>query len=286
MAVRTNIEAPPARPPAYGLIAAATALDSADFDWTVEGFQFVPEGCGDGGIAGIDCNGGSTGTIDPDFTPTTIEGDPVYLWAGDNCRTTFGYLGWDRAGRARRQLAATESFRLAAELWDGAVGASLSHDNRHLIDSASDTITNGPESLRFALACLDGYVGVPSDGQRGMLHMTPQLLAHAAHMELVERQGNLWVTPMGNVVVADYGYSGNGPGGDPAGDSQWVYATSTIRLLLGPVEVVGADPVEGVDRSTNTWKVFAGRAASWQWDECVHLAAEVDIARCLVGGAS
>jgi hypothetical protein len=71
-----------------------------------------------------------------------------------------------------------------------------------------------------------------------------------------------------------------------------MYGTPMIRVRLGTVEVIPGDLSDArnlaiaLDYPVNTIAVYAGRLAGYQWDnECTHLAAEVALPICLVGGA-
>lgn len=277
--LRANVQAPPARPPAYGLIAAAGVLDDADLRWA-GGWAFQPEGCDLGGHLSIECEG-STAEVVPADGAAGTEGDPVWIWAADRCTTL--QRSRDNEGRARRALAAIESFELAEELWDGTITTADGLANRILAGPAadSDTLTSSGVTPVAALGCITQGLAETLRGAPGMVHVTPQLLQHLVGDNIVTRQGNLWTTAMGHVVVADAGYSGDGPDGVAAGATQWMYGTAMLRIRRGPVELT-----DHIDQTVNTRLVVAGRIAGIQWDnECAHLAAEVAIPICAVGGA-
>lgn len=297
---RDLVEAPPATPPRYSLLIAAPT--STDGRWEA-GFEFAPEGCASGGRTPVDCFGG-TAVLDADDNPDKVGGDTFAVWAADRC-STFGYRARDYLGRARRQLAAIESFQIAEEFWEGSLNGQTSLggqtiDNRPLVDPDSDTLTNGPADPVDALALLVGGLGQCGKGRQGMIHVTPQLLAQLAAAQAIYRDSGSWYTPMGHLVVADDGYTGAGPGEDggvPASGSQWMYATSMVRIRLGAVVTSPPElPVDdtrnpsgwpaAVDPRTNEVLVIAQRLAGIGWDQCCHLAAEVDLAVPLLAGAS
>lgn len=280
MVLRANVQAPPARPPAYGLIAAAPPLDSTD-RWE-QGWAFEPEGCATGlqGKLPITCQG-STDAV-AGSSADAVEGDPIWIWGADRCTTL--QRSRDNEGRARRQLAAIESYELADELWNGTVSDPDGLANRWLAGPAvdSDTLTSGGVTPVAALGCVTQGLAELLRGAPGMVHTTPQLLQHLVADSIVTRQGNLWMTAMGHVVVADAGYSGAGPDATPAGSTQWIYGTPMLRIRRGPVELT-----DTIDRTVNTRLVVAGRLAGIQWDnECAHVAAEVAIPICAVGGGA
>lgn len=279
---RNPVAAPPAQPPLYGLIAAAPIVDDADMRW-VAGVSFSPEACGSSGRDSIAfCGPGSALEI-PD-APGIVDADPFLVWAGDKCGMR-GYGSRDFAGRARRQLEATQSYQVANELWTGTVRTADSLVNRALVDSESDLLTAGAMPAPVALGMVEQALAVCGQGRRGMVHVTGQVLMELVGAQVVIRSGQVWTTPLGTIVVADAGYDGSAPGGTPAGATQFMYGTSMLRVRLGPVEVIPSDLREAVDTATNTTRVYALRPALIEWDECCHVAAEVDTAVPVIGGA-
>lgn len=290
--LRDNVQAPQARPPLYGLIAAAPVVEDAALRW-VGGWSYLPEGCGASGRLSVDCLGNTAAMASAGRGPGVVDGDPVLLYATDEC-SSFGFQARDWLGRARRQLAAVESAELAEELWDGDIAAADALANRWLAGPAvdSDTLTTAAVSPVAALGCLTQGLAATLRGQQGMVHVTPQLLTHLQAENAITRQGNLWVTAMGHIVVADAGYSGAGPAGVAAGATQWAYGTPVLQVRLGPVETAPTNLddarslAQALDREVNTMVVYAYRLAGVQWTaECAHLAAEVALPVCAVGGA-
>lgn len=293
---RQSIAPPPATPPRYGFIAAVPDAPGLNpRDW-MQGFQFNREECGDGNRVAINCAGGNPArTVDDEVTgDDIIHGDPFLVWTERHC-TTRGFAAADYRGRAERQLAATVSYELANEFWTGALRDSTADpdvlDNAALTDIGSDTVTNGGVEPHLALALLVGALGQCSHGSRGMVHVTPQLLVELNRNGAVYRDGQTWLTPMGHIVVADDGYDGTGPGGTPAGATQWAYATSMVTKRLGGVNVPGADEAGAVkpswtDRARNRVLVYADQPVAFQWDSCCHVAAEIALPVPLVGPPS
>jgi hypothetical protein len=292
--LRAPVQATPARPPRYSLLAAAPTVSDPDLRPLAGGWSYQPEACGNSGISEIAC-AGNVDVMSPAVQPSTIDGDPVWIWAGDEC-STFGFDSRDWEGRARRQLAATESFRLAAELWDGAVANAASLSNRWLAGSGSwsDTVTSGPSAVTTALANIEAGLASVLFGQQGMIHVTPQVLTHLVDRGSVIKEGAVWVSPMGHIVVADAGYSGDGPDADAAdATSQWMYGTALLSVVLGPVEIIPGSLedarglAQAMDRSVNDIAVFAARPAGVRWaSHCGFVAAEVNVPVALIGGVS
>lgn len=277
--LRAVLPAPMAQPPRYGLLAAAPTIDDTTNRWQ-GGFSFAPEQCAGGGTFTTDCDGG-TDALDSFENPAVVDGEAFGVFAGDRC-STFGINERDYVGRAQRQLAATESYLIADELWNGGLGL----DSFHLTDVSSDTVTDGPASPLVALACVEYALGRESRGSRGMIHVTTALLTHLLAAQVVFRDGQLWTTAMGTIVVADAGYDGTGPGDVLATTSQWMYGTGLISVRLSPVEVLPGDLSQAVDRHTNTVTYVAQRLVALVTDACAHVAAEVNVGMCALDGVS
>lgn len=279
------------QPPRVGLIASAAVLESpaAPVDSTDDnpqtrweaGFAWEPENyCSGGGVT--DPCGTSEMSVG-DGLPVE-EYDPVLLWAGDKCTSMDRQR--DRAGRARRRLLACQSKLLAGELWNGTLAQAAGLPNKYLASDDANTIS-GNNSLNpvNALACLEEALADCSC-TTAMIHATPGLLTHWFGLRLVERMGNLFRTGNDTIVVADAGYTGDGPDGQPpVSDSVWAYATDLVSVRLGAIQVL---PVAGADSAAmtigrtpdNLLTYRAQRLAAASWDGCCHLAVEVDIEVC------
>lgn len=317
--MRTTIEAPQLRPPNYGLIAAALAADLVSEDgpplrqlldpatrdngpgegdlgleqgtpawggtagvdqrW-LNGWKFVPEPCTGGGAGAILCDG-DTSMIPQGDSPGEVTGDPIFVWAGDRC-STVGWQYRDYVGRALRLLAGVQSYELAAELWTGAISTAAGLGNLTLNDLSGDPQTTVAATPDVALSYIEQGLSDRLRGRRGMVHMTPQLLTLMVANGKLRREGNLWLTAMDSIVVADAGYDGSGPGGVAPGATQWIYGTSMIRVMLGPIAVwPGPDKSDAVlrqaiNRDINEITYYAERPAGWLWDRCGLVSAEVN----------
>jgi hypothetical protein len=289
---RTPIQAPATRPPAYGLIVAAPTVETPATAWGA-GWEFNREQCAGGGRTGTNCRGGNPErTVDTETDDELVEGDPFLVWAERHCRT-IGFAAGEFEARARRQLAAIESYELANELWTGTLTSDSQEPangmremaNRALVDVGSDTVTDGEVEPVEALGRLVRGLDECSHGTVGMIHVTSQVLVALVAASAVYRDGSKWYTPMGHIVVADAGYDGSGPGGAPAGVTQWAYATSLISVRLAPVSVPASFD-DSVDHRTNRVVVYAERLVGYQSEWCCHLAAEIDLPVPLIGAPS
>lgn len=288
---RLPITAPPAAPPRYGLVAVAPTIDNLEPRVLGAGWTFQPEACGQarGGVLELEC-GRTAGMDEADFGPAVADGDAFVIYAWDRC-STFGFDARDWQGRGQRMLRAVESYWLAQALWDGPMGFTLAQGQ--LAGAGTDVVSSGPEPITEAIGLVEGAMAQLYRGQPGMVHMTPQALTHAMAAYAVYRDGALWRTTAGNIVVADAGYSGNGPTVD-AGVSQWVYGSPVVSVGLGAVQVTPATLSEArdlaamVELSVNLATVYAARPVTWVWDAeaCGIVAAELDLAIPIIGGAS
>lgn len=262
---RQVIEAPPATPPIYSLLQAAQLLTDG-VRWQ-HGVEWSPEQYGGGGIVGVDCHG-STDSMTRRHNPIVNTADPFVVYAEDHC-STIGYEARDWEGRARRQLAAVQSAKVAAELQKGALRTSEGLGNVALIDGIE--VGPGGQVVEDAIAELEGAMAAKYDGARAMIHVTPQTMTEMARKNLIELQGQLWVTPPGNVVVEDAGYTAET--GEHAPDAGvFAYGTTMVQVRLSPVILVPGsfdDPLaraQATNRATNFITIYAERLALVQFD--------------------
>lgn len=268
----------PAAAPRVGLIASARTELSLPARWN-NGFSYEPEVyCSANGVVDP-CS--ATKTFEPD-NRDIVTVDPVVLWAGDAC-TTLGMR--DRQGRARRRLAACQSKLLAGELWEGTVAqASGDVNNKYLASPDANTISLTSLSPSDGLACLEEALAACSCS-RSMIHITPGLMTYFARDSLVTRVGDMFVTNNDTIVVADAGYTGTGPEGQPAvTGAVWAYGTDIVNVALDEVQVFPRDDSEAMGQSgglyDNTLTYRAERLAAAWWDGCCHVAIAFDIDVC------
>ncbi len=247
-------------------------------------FATNPENCGESGvIAGNPC--GNPSKVIDDNEPNLVAWS-FGVWAGDKC-APFD-LGRDWQGRARRQLAATLSFQVAHELWTGDVAGAEGAPTTPLASLDSDVLTDGPTSSTDALAVLEYGLGVCSKGARGVIHATRHAATYWGSLGLLRREGNVLLTWLDTIVIADAGYDGSGPEGQPAEDgSQWAYGSLMPMVRLGPEALYpdADDLSSAMDRGSNTVEYRAERKAAVGFVGCCHLAAELDLGWADIGGA-
>jgi hypothetical protein len=259
----------PATPPRYSLLVAAPQLTD-DIRWQ-GGIRWAPENNAGGGIVALDCHG-QTATLAAGTNLTQAVADPFVVWAEDHC-STLGFQARDFVGRARRQLEATQSYRIAKELWSGAIAKGAADLDNHWLTEDPEIVTSGTTYDPIpALAVADQALGEMLAGRRGMIHVSLDLLTQLHANFGLEKSGDLWITAAGTIVVADAGYPGTGPDAG-AGTNQWIYATPMIGYRLSAIDIIPGDldsaRAQALDKGVNLLTFYAERLALLQWDSTV-----------------
>jgi hypothetical protein len=89
----------------------------------------------------------------------------------------------------------------------------------------------------------------------------------------------------GTPVIVGSGYTGQGPVSvtdgteDPTVANKWIYATGTVKVYLGDVDVVNDNLSQAYDVSgnQNDMRLKAIRPAAVFFDTSIHLAVRVDL---------
>lgn len=253
---RQAINAIPAAPPVYGLLVAADTVN-LDERWQA-GVEWAPENIAGGQIGVVACNGDTT-SITPDANAEVQTADPVNLIATDIC-SAFGFEARDYEGRARRQLAATQSFMLAREFQLGAIRDADSLGNVALVDATH--VGPAPASVLNATAIIESAIGEVLEGRRAMIHVSPQIFTLMKANQDITLQGQRWVTPQGSIVCSDAGYTTEADG------HLFMYATALPLVTLGEV-IVPMDMRTALDRTTNTVSFIGERLALIRLDSSI-----------------
>lgn len=281
------VEAPAIVPSAFGLLAVVKPENSADEDRWIRGFsqEWETE---------------VTNLVNWDDTDTTVDivgtrNNPVrhvrikpfFIEATEDI-STLGFLGLDRIARLTRQIEGGSQKAIEQELWDGAIRKGELHDNVAL---SSDTVTilgaGAALPPKRAIALLEHGIAQASQfGEQGFIHMTRDvaaILSSNSNM-LFHDEGKGHLQTMGGTpVIVGNGYSGNGPDGDnhaTASDTnKWIYATGTVKVYLGNVDVVNDNLSQAYDVSgnQNDMRLKAIRPAAVYFDTSIHLAVRVDL---------
>ena len=116
--------------------------------------------------------------------------------------------------------------------------------------------------IKEAIALLEQEMGEIS-ATRGMIHIRPQVLFPLLEAQVIRRVGNIYLSPMDNIVVPGRGYSGTGPAGQAPGATEWMYGhPGIVQVRRGPVIRLGEDDLASqVDRYVNDRFVIVERVA-------------------------
>lgn len=285
---KTIVPAPPVTPPRYSLLgvldgvvdgAAEAQEDERPVRWQ-QGVEWRPAQKFKGGVIEYDCNGRTPDGLDTFLNEALAYGDPFAVYAESHC-SAMGFETGEFEERARDQLLAVQSALVAAELERGALAAASDLDNIWL--TKAPAIVGVPSAQAVALALGDIEMGLAHvwGGRNGQVHVSPAILTALVAAQVLTFQGQKWLTPMGNLVVADAGYTGAKPDtGQSGSTNQWMYGTAPIRYRLSEVMLnPGSLPEalhEAMSRSTNDITLYAQRLALLQWDTIV-VAAETNI---------
>lgn len=258
---RQVIDAPPAQPPLYSLLNAATPVEDG-VRWQL-GVIWSPEQVFGGAAVAANCAGNTPGGKPRGHNPMRNTADPITVFAEDHC-STIGFEARDYEGRARRQLASVQSALIARELQLGTIRDAEGLSNVALIDGTE--VGPGSSAVEDAIAMLEGALADTFAGARTMIHVTPGTLTEMMRKNLIYQAGQKWLTAPGNVVVCDAGYAAETT---PEG-AVFAYGTAMVSVRLSPVDLVPgtfeAAMAQMVDRSVNEITLYAERLALVQFD--------------------
>lgn len=271
-------EGPQLQPPRISLISAAELITPTSEKW-YQAFDLILEGCGLVYVFPVCTTEGQDGK---EFEGKGVTGvyQPYVIYTTDKCSTWPA--GREFYDRAQRKLIAGESALLAEILWTGAHGpfdlTAGQTVNPTLADTAF-TLTGAATSPEKAIGRLDQELGVCSGG-RSMIHVRPQVLPTLLYRNAIRREGNMYLSPMDNIVVADAGYPGTGPapGYAAAGATEWMYGSNgMVQVRRGAVIRLGEDDLASqVSRLTNDRQVVVERVAHAALDaSCCVFAIEI-----------
>lgn len=292
MALRLNVEGPLVRPPEVSLVEVVRALgllvvqEDGPLRWG-NGIEYENEACSfiEGTYDICDQNP----DVDPGASNVNdlVKFDPWGIWEADVCSVMD--VGRNREERAQRALEVSQSYQIARELWKGTFAQAKDKESRWLASEESDVVSAGGTSLTDGIACLEQGLAQCGRGRLGMIHVTPQVLTYMQGEGLVSepRQSDgLARTVMGTIIVSDAGYDGSSPlGAAPASGSIWAYATSLVRVWMGPLEIFIGQRAQRINTELNDEAVVAHRVVMYDWDECCHLAVELNLDPCGIGGS-
>jgi hypothetical protein len=282
------VEAPKIVPSAFGLLAVVKPENSVDEDKWVRGFSQEWETTVNNLNNWDDTDSSNYALVNGATVNYYDEIKPFFIEI-DETRSGLGFLGLDRIARIKSQLEGVTQKALERELWDGDVRIAESHGNKALIDGATVLNSGTALSAKRALALLEHTIATTSHGgEQGLIHMTRDvaaILSSNSQMIFHEKDKDHLQTLGGTPVIVGSGYSGQGPVSvtdgteDPSATNKWIYATGTVRVYLGDVDVVNDNLAQAFDVSSpqNDMRLKAIRPAAVYFDTSIHLAVRVDL---------
>lgn len=276
-----TVPTPPLVAPRISLLTSADIV--SDTPRWEGGYGYNPETCDLAHLDTICPTPGAYGLTANDCDP--IEINPFYIYAADKS-STFNRKTRDFYGRALRNLTSSESHLLEQELMSNTLGLP----NPYILDPllAKTTVTTAAAPPWEALALIEQAASALS-GERILIHVRPHVLVQLAASTIIRREGNVWLTPLDNIVVPGRGYPGTGPAGQAVtASSEWIYATGRVEIRRGAIEflpekIEGTEdnpfgiPASAINRSNNDIVVAAQRIVSVAFNpNCGVFAAEVD----------
>lgn len=239
------VEAAQPRGLRYGLLTAATGPLELPPHALASGIRFRPVSCGSTHTYPISCP-----TDDPDakvFDPATpfVEADSTAVYATLEC---------SRVGSTAAQMEADVRQRLFNGEQLGAetlMAASLAAAAVVLVapdDTSSSSVVGELEEWLYG-------VGGAAYGNIGFLHVPVRYAADFYRHGLLTRNGPLWTTAMGTIVVFGGGYPDDGK----------VYISGNVTVWrAADINVPPAE--ETWDRATNTFRLLAEREYAVAFD--------------------
>jgi len=214
-----------------------------------------------------------------------LEYDPFYIDVEDFA-STFGINGQDRFERIRKELESVTQKALEYEYWEGKTALAETNGNMYLSKAGASTVpVSGAFSPQIALMYLEQAISASPTGESGVIHMTRDI-ASILGSRLIYKKGDdeypgRVMTRLGTPVVIGSGYTGNGPigatGAAASETNKWMYATSSVEVHLGRIEIVDEDLAHGVDATINDMRLKAYRPAAVFSDPSIHYAMRVTI---------
>jgi hypothetical protein len=280
------IEAPKIVPSAFGLLAVVEEQTAEEDRW-IRGFSQEWETDLYGLYNVDDTNAEETQIAGTGNVNYYDEIKPFFVEVQED-RSTFAFLSIDRLARIKRQCDAATQRAVEQELWDGAIRKAAGHTNRALTSNTATILNSGAAvSPKRALAILEQGIATASHaGEQGIIHATRDviaLLSSNSQMLFHNKDKDHLQTMGGTPVVVGSGYTGTGPDGDANATAsltnKWIYATGTVRVFLGDVDIVNDSLSQAYDVSgnANDMRIKAIRPAAAYFDTSIHLAVRVDL---------
>lgn len=307
---RTHVLNPSFTPLPYGLLTTLTDAmrETTDLHWQI-GVNYDSV-CANGGTTYDDCYAVSgTGVAPVGLPPTkaattaiTHRGaTPFTVYAEVDCSAPdFWYRANEVVGDALTQ---SEQWQVERAIWTGLAGGQLVvfphlSANAEIIDSNGITLQTstttvsggalGPFDVVEALGVIESELANCYDGV-GVIHVPRVLLPAFASEGLIKKDGSIYRTVGGNIIVFGAGYTGSSPSGVVPPSSVWIYATGAMFVYRSDAQVLPIQPERGssgsFDRMNNTIRAIAERTYVIGWD-CCQIGVNVSTGGIITGAVS
>lgn len=210
-----------------------------------------------------------------------LEYVPFFI-ESESFQSTLGLTGEDRFKRVKVQLEAATQKAVETELWDGAAAQGDGNNNAYLAKSPT-LAASGAFDPYVALYYLEQAIADSPTGESGVIHMTrdvASVLGSRILYKNMDNSGHL-ITRLGTPVIVGSGYSGNGPDDDAnaaaSATNKWMYATGSLDVHLGKVEVVNENLAQGADVTINDMRIKAVRPAAVYFDPSIYYTVRVTL---------
>jgi hypothetical protein len=262
MALPTRITLPPSGRPVGGLLSAARPIGVGEW-WrgvTFSSAQCVlPQNvgtCTDGDVTKTFGNLAEEATFDPFQVVLALECSTM----GRTALATF----------AQDSLDVVREYGVGLELLTGAASG-----NPSLADASQ--LGSGVPDAETALAMLEQVAAQQMGGRLAFIHASPVLGSALLSASVIWRDGRLWRTVGGNIVVISPAYDGREPGAaaPEAGDPLYLYATGEVYAEVGQ-----RDDLDAVERGQNTSQHITEDAALVIFDPCFNVAIDTGLVYC------
>jgi hypothetical protein len=200
--------------------------------------------------------------------------------------STFSLPGQDRFERVVKELNSVTQKALEYEYWEGKAALADATGNFYLSKSGAATVpVSGAFAPSIALMYLEQAISGSPVGENGVIHMTRDI-ASILGSRLIYKKGEdeysgRAMTRLGTHVVIGSGYTGNGPigatGAAASDTNKWMYATGSVEVHLGKIEIVNENLAQGADVTLNNMRIKAYRPAAVYSDPSMHFAMRVTI---------
>lgn len=241
------VDPPEPRGPRYGLLTAANGPLPLPPHGEGGGIKYEPVSCGRARRWDADCEPlGSVLAKTFDSADPTIEGEPVTVYATYTCGS---------AGKTPKTVRDKVLRRLA----NGEQTEVEEHLGQVLTAAATPVAAPVPTDAASVVGALEQWLYGAGTGQQrygnvGFLHLPPRFAGQLTTDMVISKVGNVWVTPMGTVVVFGGGYPDDGK----------VFITGNVTVWRGDVFV--PDMVQTFDRESNQWMALAEREYAVGYD--------------------